>query len=401
MLTRLEEDYLGVADFPYTDKQPIHFGLVSDPVQLKKSELEQAQLRYQKLLCPEPISVGRIMQRIVPKIPADLTGIRTWESMNFEPHFETGPGGAGARDIERIIGAAQRAQDYRTVVRFCSAILYKQSKYLCWTHIIGYISGVITEVPQPELFFSCLCKAMVFNLIELPHLFHFLDELRIVSETGDCESCTLLKLNKFSDRAIINAFYKHAHIIPELTTRPQTSTALSTNEVSRLKAPGTNVPPLVPVGEGEKEGGGSRHFSDRAFERQAKLKNKETDVIDMMKSRKWVPACTLATAHLRKNPNDADMYLNRAMCLVNIEKYSDAILDCTRALNVQKSDRALRLRAGIWLMLGDKLMAQEDLDAMEDKSLSGPELGRLLREAECSSRLADDVAALSKSRKNE
>lgn len=415
MLSRIEEDYLATTDFPYSDKNPLHFHLNEKPVKLKRSELDLYRANYLNFIFASDargnsrISPERLMERNRPTHPADLMSIRTWDTVHLEPQAPNNkPPVDSLYDQQRNLGTFQRSVDYRSVVQICSSIISKKTKGVCWTQLIGFISSALMENPKQELRFFRMCESMAPNIQDLPHLLHMLDEIKILADRRDLSTCTLLQLNKFKERNLMDSFCRRAHLVPELTKRLRTGPPIASRELERMKV-SDHLPTLVPIGEGnfdearkgtgDKPGRAGRHFSERALERQAKLNNKATDVIDLMKSKKWSPACLVATAQLKKNPNDAEMYINRAMCLINLEKYSDAVIDCTRALAIKRSDKALRLRAGIWMMLGDKLMAQADMDAMEDQSLAGGALARMIDEVVLEREIGDELMTLARARK--
>jgi Flp pilus assembly protein TadD len=89
----------------------------------------------------------------------------------------------------------------------------------------------------------------------------------------------------------------------------------------------------------------------------------------LIQAERWSEAIMAATEVISRDPKDAEMYLHRAFALHQVGKLADAIADCTESLDIRKSDKARRLRAGLWLLLGERDIAQQDMDEMEDKRL--------------------------------
>jgi tetratricopeptide (TPR) repeat protein len=130
-----------------------------------------------------------------------------------------------------------------------------------------------------------------------------------------------------------------------------------------------SVPLPLPLAEGSRS-----HFALAAAGAKGKArggtkargrvaKGKEAgDVVLLIQEQKWESALTVATEAISKNPEDAEMYLHRAYCEMHFERYADGVLDCTRSIEIKRSEKAFRMRAACWLRLGEGHLATLDID---------------------------------------
>jgi tetratricopeptide (TPR) repeat protein len=131
-----------------------------------------------------------------------------------------------------------------------------------------------------------------------------------------------------------------------------------------------SLPYLLPVGEGihivreeprpgvamARRGGGR---GPRGFTQ---------DVLAMIRNARWNDALKLTSRVIERDPKDHEMYVHRAFVLYQLGQYADAVGDVTKSLDIKKTEKAKKLRAALWCLLGDREMAELDLDQTDDHS---------------------------------
>ena len=83
---------------------------------------------------------------------------------------------------------------------------------------------------------------------------------------------------------------------------------------------------------------------------------------NLMRQSKYAEVVSMASAALAQNPRNNDMLFHRAMALFKMEKYDDAIADCTRLINMLSTYGVRQFRAGLWEMVGQRQCAAEDIE---------------------------------------
>lgn len=221
-----------------------------------------------------------------------------------------------------------------------------------------------------------------------------MNEVKLLSITQNFSTCILCHLNLINLTNIGDVISRRARLIPELCVRSDVTSVHCREPIRWTDA---DLPYLEPIGEGERPSSYEdlramsamdRHYkpigrpkSTLRVRRHAKVAKETNDITELIKNQKWFQASLVATEHLSRNPNDSEMYINRALCLIKLDKYTDAVLDATKSLAIKRTDLALRIRAAAWIALGDVEMAQEDVMEMEDPKMNGCDLRKMVQEA--------------------
>lgn len=388
MFSRLEETFLSRESS--SRKNPINFSLTMPRPKLLKSEILAKSKKYASVLNRGCVKEEQILSRNTRTRPADLINLRNWECIGLNSK-------SAKRPIEHIlaefqtIGIAQRSRDYMHILKLCDAYANRRNQMIGWKEVLGFVISIIVE-QREEFGFYRICSKYEFNKPDLPYLLHFMNEVKLLSITmQNFSTCVLCQLNLINLSDVIG---RRARLIPELCVKSDV-TSVHCRELIRMND--ADLPYLEPIGEGERPSSyedlramtamdrhhrpAGRQKTALRARRHAKVAKETNDITELIKNQKWFQASLVATEHLSRNPNDSEMYINRALCLIKLDKYADAVLDATKSLAIKTTDLALRIRAAAWIALGDLEMAQEDLLDMEDPKMNGCDLKAMVHES--------------------
>ncbi|OHS99145.1 hypothetical protein TRFO_34505 [Tritrichomonas foetus] len=280
------------------------------------------------------------------------------------------------------VGGHLRRREYEPVV----SLMAKIQSHLQYSGILplyAFISAIICDDDANEFnFFQYIEENFVQSIFDFPHYNHVLDEIFLLSKKGNYPT-PLLDISVPDVFTLKNMLQKRVHIIPSFQFHTnffhfQDRILGITQTFNSIR---TKLPPLLPVGEGfhgitndQKPlpinfSMKNRSKNSKARSRTPVKSRESSDVLSLISKSKWSEAVALATEALSKSPNDTEMYLHRAFALYHIEKMEDALNDCTLSISIKRTDKALRMRASFWLLLGEADLCMEDLLMMDDKSL--------------------------------
>ena len=97
--------------------------------------------------------------------------------------------------------------------------------------------------------------------------------------------------------------------------------------------------------------------------------NPSEKIVAMIQKKEWLNAIQAATEYLAesKNINYAEMLQHRAYALMKFGKYHDAINDISKAIEIEKTDMRLKMRAAMWLTIGERDLCNLDLMKLSNK----------------------------------
>lgn len=94
----------------------------------------------------------------------------------------------------------------------------------------------------------------------------------------------------------------------------------------------------------------------------ADLENTSDSVASLMRQSKYAAAAAVASSALEQNPRNNEMLFHRAMALFKMEKYEDAIADCSSLVRILSTYGVRQFRAGLWELVGQRQYADEDME---------------------------------------
>jgi tetratricopeptide (TPR) repeat protein len=272
----------------------------------------------------------------------------------------------------RAVGFYQRTGDHAQIVNYARKLLPREASAFTLPHLLGFVAAVAREINVQEFEFHALIQAANSSPIDIPHLLHFTDELQLMT-IGVESGFPLLELNFMDVKPLMIAFSKRYHLIPEIRLYPAPPIVLPRDyEEMRREADraAEALPELTPVGDGNRIGPDELRAYGAAVRGRGRGTAKsrprapgkpQGDVVALIQRGKHAQAYVVATEALAKAPDDWEMYIHRAFCQLLLEKYADGIIDCNRSLEIKRTEKAFRLRAALWLKLGDREMSDRDL----------------------------------------
>ena len=288
------------------------------------------------------------------------------------------------------------------------SIILQMQKIQQQTHFIGvlsmysFIAAIALKDDTSEFnFFQIIEKQLINNIHDIQHIYHLFDELQLLTSKEDYPT-PLLDISFLDVSRLREILRFRYHLFPtiQLNVRYLRTPDRILDLSQLLGNISSKLPPLIPIGEGffgippidpqtilnfnstSNSNSSSSSFNQKMSNHRSKggsgsknrsrtpVKSKESaEVLSLISAAKWEQAVIIATDVLAKNPKDSEMYLHRAFALYHFAKMEDALNDCTTSLSIRKTDKALRMRASFWLLLGEVDLCKEDLLMMDDKSL--------------------------------
>ena len=92
------------------------------------------------------------------------------------------------------------------------------------------------------------------------------------------------------------------------------------------------------------------------------LENTSDSLANLMRQSKYATAAAVASNALEQNPRNNEMLFHRAMALFKMEKYDDAIADCSSLVRILSTYGVRQFRAGLWELVGQRQYADEDME---------------------------------------
>ncbi|KAK8882595.1 hypothetical protein M9Y10_045237 [Tritrichomonas musculus] len=308
-------------------------------------------------------------------------------------------------EYKKLLGCYLRRGEYKNIISLVQKV-HHQTHFVGILPIYAFISSIILKDDDNEFnFFQIIEKQLINNIQDIKHIYHLFDELYLLSSKEDYPT-PLLDISFINVSRLKDILNFRFHIFPtiQLNTRYFRTPDRIFDLSSLLTNVSSKLPPLIPIGEGffgippsdpqtilnsnlltssnSSNSSLSPQFNQKSSNYRPKggsssknrsrtpVKSKEsTEVLTLISESKWEQAVNLATEVLTKNPKDSEMYLHRAFALYHFAKMEDALNDCTTSLIIRKTDKALRMRASFWLLLGEADLCKEDLQMMDDKSL--------------------------------
>jgi tetratricopeptide (TPR) repeat protein len=276
----------------------------------------------------------------------------------------------------RSVATLQRNRDFGKMVEWA----LDSGQGFALPQLLGFVAAVALESDAAEFDFFRGAESSRCSGADLPHLHHLTDELHLISSQSDA-GFPLLELNFLEPdiKPIHAAFSRRDHLIPNLRHAPPPPVAVPA-DCERMRADADaaarSVPLPLPLCEGNRTHAalaaagakGKAHGGAKARGRAAKAKD-AGDVVWLIQEQKWETALAVVTDAILRNPEEPEMFLHRAYCEMHFKKYADAVLDCTRSLDLKRSEKAFRMRAACWVALGQRDLAILDMDEAADQGL--------------------------------
>lgn len=260
---------------------------------------------------------------------------------------------------------------------------------------LGLLAAICFGSESDEMIFFEACEKSFYIDDELPQFYRLIDELIVLRSLSESEvkdyHTPLINLILPDNKDLFKALKEKVRIFPRIgydlqkliikcrrpKNQPQSQVL---NEMLKIAQQAReNLPQLLPVCEGLS----SIEYSQTAQSKKPKARSKSkakqslkikqangnpTDkVLALIQNKEWKAAAAVATEYLEQNPKDADMLQHRAFALINLYKTHDAIIDISKAIAIKKTDRRLRMRAAMWITLGERDLCDADLKAIEVK----------------------------------
>lgn len=305
-------------------------------------------------------------------------------------------------EYKKLLGCYLRRGEYKNVISLMQRI-NQQVHYIGVLSVYAFISAIASKDDTNEFnFFQIIEKQLINNILDIRHIYHLFDELQLLSSKED-HPTPLLDISFLDVSRLKEVIQFRYHILPtiQLNLRYFRTPDRILDLTQIINNISTKLPPLIPIAEGffgippnnpqtilnlnsstNSNSNSSPSFNQKQSNHRSKggsgsknrsrtpIKSKESaEVLSLISAAKWEQAIIAATEVLAKNPKDSEMYLHRAFALYHFAKMEDALNDCTISLSIRKTDKALRMRASFWLLLGDPDLCKEDLQMMDDKSL--------------------------------
>lgn len=246
----------------------------------------------------------------------------------------------------------------------------------------GYILALLFKDEAQVLKIFLLISNSRFNKEDIPQLFRLLTELKLLTyDQYESARVTLFSVNFFRENLPILADMTkekliRLRVIPKLfsQTSRQVYEIISDeyNSVSKVYDSSDNadnksldvakeLPDLIPVSEVDLSEIQPRNEVD--LEKDANMEY----LLKTINNRDWTTSIHIATYLLKKSPENDEILQHRAYALMKYGRYFDAIRDITKAIEANKTVIRLRMRAAMWLALGDRESAKLDEDLVNSK----------------------------------
>ena len=279
----------------------------------------------------------------------------------------------------RHIAIAMRNKNYDEVTNTVDR-LYKEN-YQCFAAVYSFLASIIKGNYASESNILHLMEHLPYPANDLPHFYHFLDEL---STLPNNQHVLLTSLLLQDTQSLAVAFKHEPHVLPLLSSKismhyrqdpmrepriqqylnqgqnqnqspqdllRQREESLKVKNIFRvaeyssqkmpklIPAIDMPTPPIIP--------------SEQAIDKSAVPLNILTN--------QFGDAIKLASTFIEKGENLADMYMYRAIAYMRIDQIPAAIMDLNRSIELESTDEKLRARAACWLIAGEPDLALIDI----------------------------------------
>jgi hypothetical protein len=352
MVTKAETDFFSNEAAPYFRKSPLPLYLCTQSPELTSPELEAIKRSYRDVLGRQ-VDKQIVARHHPTNLPATLSSIRLWNSIN------TGPGTRLSN-----LGSAQRRRDPKEIFHVSESL----APELSFARILGWLSSVLGEKSHEEYHFYTRAQSPPSLLSNFITIVNFMDEIRSGIFSGGVYWAPLLELNCIDPHELRSPFDKLCHLIPEV--RIYQEPRCINRDLERLLNSSQNVaiPMPLPITESTYHSEDPEKSHRKSKSARSADRRKDPDIMDLLEEKAYFRAQAVASAHIARFPDDWEMYLHRAFCLINEERFPDAVIDCSKSLEIKKTDKGLRMRSALWWKLGDFKLAKKDLKAMEDQN---------------------------------
>ena len=299
----------------------------------------------------------------------------------------------------RLIASYLRFKNYPAAVQAASAAMSKIND--CGLiPFLGFIAAICCSSDMDEMVFFEAAEKSFYSSDDLPQYFRLIDEMTALRAQPDIKTPLLsLILSDTSDLA--KALKERVRIFPRIgcdihklisrydirKKNLQSTQKLSEMYIER-DATREALPQLVPLCEGFATNDDSPPTpAKKTSKLRSKAKQKQnqkmqsgnpTDkVLAMIQKKEWVAAIQAATEVISQNPKDGDMLQHRAYALMRFGKNHDAINDISKAIEIKKTDDRLKMRAAMWLALGERDLCNIDLMSLEKRLPEGSYDGKI------------------------
>ena len=291
----------------------------------------------------------------------------------------------------RLMGTYLRFGNYKPVVERAKKAMQTKTPDHVLITFLGYIAALcMNDVSDFDDFIQEIEKSF-FSNEDLPHYFRLIDEMIALRQQPDIKT-PLLNLVLPNTHELATHLKSRIQIFPriscdinklisryEITKKP----SLINNKVNEMyeiiNKTRKALPPLMPLAEGfgnldDVMVSPSRKpskFRSKSKQKHQALKtqgsNPTDKVLAFIQKKEWLNAIQAATEIIDQNKNDDNMLQHRAYALMKYSKNHDAIIDISRAIEIKKTDVRLKMRAAMWLTLGERKLSMMDLQALEEK----------------------------------
>lgn len=289
----------------------------------------------------------------------------------------------------RSISSCLRLGRYKTAIRETLEAM-NTKKDIALVPMLGLIAAICARNDKQEQIFFDAAERAVLAPDDLPQYQKIIDELMILDKSP--QQTPILKLILGNTAELEKAICEKTRIYPKIgfdfqkiLTRLDIYTKANSplyklEELLIVKATARkSLPPLVPVGEGfgpfEESDSSNKKLKNRSKSKSKSQKPQQNysskdKITTLLEKKEWKAAAAACTEILQTNSNNAEVLQHRSFALMNLGKIHDAICDVTRAIAIKQTDIRLRLRAALWLMLGERQLCVADLAMLEQRDES-------------------------------
>lgn len=216
--------------------------------------------------------------------------------------------------------------------------------------LLGYISSVALKNSTKQLNFIREIEKSKILPGNIPHFNHLIDEIRSIHQTQ--ESGPLLKLFSIP-QDFLDVFIHCSQPVPHFSTKSISTPYKSPLSILEQIKSTVIIPPLepdIPSSLSLCPG----HLS--SYQPSSKK------IADLITDESYEEAISKATLLLEKSPENANLFLQRAIALTKLNRFHEAIADCSESLlHMKKNSAAFVIRASLWLLLGELELAISDM----------------------------------------
>jgi hypothetical protein len=258
----------------------------------------------------------------------------------------------------RRLGYLADRSDYAGIVQNCWTV-HSRFPSAQIIPFYGYVASIIAADSSRETDFRTLLSGSSFSSADIPHFCHLLDEVSCLSET----KLKRLLLKQFigTDEVTPSHFNVNALDIPQIIARhpvpgdamtsgarmPRWSGRTDSNSYLKPRPLAANrFPRLTPTPEG--------------FDRIQIEGLSPEDALTLISQRRFAEAASIASDALDQDPVDVNMLRIRIIAFAKMNKITDAIIDCSTALDLAPTIELRKARGELWKEIGVTKYAEED-----------------------------------------